>query len=115
MPSKTTIRSLADVNDSSLSDVFAEFYGDPGARAEIQGEYGALLSGAANDNYNSEVKKLRVRVTRSSGEEREVNIVFKVPVQSLFLRRTQKVSRCGLFIISFNVDSVFTENSLCII
>ena len=92
--SKTMIRDLSDVDEASLTAVFAKFYGEPGAKASVVGDFGELLSGSANDNYNSEVKKLKVKVNFEGGSDaKEVNVVFKVPVQSLFLRRTQKVAR----------------------
>lgn len=82
------VKGVQDINDKTLTDIFAAFYADRSVTARAKGDYGRLSG--INDNYNSDIKKLTVVVSREGKGEDEANVVVKLPVTAPFLRKMHK-------------------------
>lgn len=86
------VKTLEDINNDSLTKVFGQYFNQAqDVKATIDGDFGGF--GGTNDNYNSEIKRLTVIVKRNEDQVEKIGIVFKLPVSSPFLRRTQKFAR----------------------
>ncbi len=85
------IRKLSDLTGASVQSMFRAYFGDPDLEACIKGDL-AGLGGGANENYNSDIKRLTCVVKRK-GEAEELHLVAKLPVPHGFMRQMHKIAR----------------------
>jgi len=88
---KVQMQCMSDIHEGSLTEIFKAYLADPNVKVELVDSAGKL--GGVNDNYNSDIKKVHVRVTAGDGSQRDVHMIVKMHVDTSLHRTISKIGR----------------------
>ena len=93
MKQKMLLVSFEDLTEENLTNVFKEHFDSKALSVSVK--EGAKEFTGVNDQFQSEIRKLKVKVKRKEGkeEEEEMILVVKTTPRSAFQRFTQRVAR----------------------
>ena len=84
------VRGMRDLNTEAFARVFRAYFDTDEVEVLDAGEFAGL--GGVNEHYNSDIKKAEVKV-KVRGEEREMHMVVKYPLEGAFHKFTSKTTR----------------------
>ena len=88
--SEVNIRGSKDLDQSRVQAMMRAFFDTPDLTVKMSGKVGSQ-GGGANENYNSEIKRLSCVLKRGEGEEEEeLHMIIKVPPKG-FIRKMHKI------------------------
>ncbi len=90
--SEVNIRGSKDLDQSRVQAMMRAHFDTPDLTVKMSGKVGSQ-GGGANENYNSEIKRLSCVIKRGEGEEEEeeeLHMIIKVPPKG-FIRKMHKI------------------------
>ena len=89
--SEVNIRGSKDLDQSRVQAMMRAYFDTPDLTVKMSGKVGSQ-GGGANENYNSEIKRLSCVLKRGEGEEEEeeLHMIIKVPPKG-FIRKMHKI------------------------
>ena len=85
------LAGFEDLTEENLTSVFQEHFDSKALSVSVK--EGAREFTGLNDQFQSEIRKLKVKVKRDKGEEEEMSLVVKTTPRTAFQRFTQRVAR----------------------